>query len=334
MRADSDLQEEFNRVSLGNPSTIGPVSELAGEHARLSKADVTVVVPTLNEAEAIVDVLNELKQNGLLKIIVVDGHSTDGTAKLAADWGAKVITQEGAGKVRAIGSAIKHVDTKLVLILDGDKTYDVSAIDQMIELMQESDEVICARTNGRDNIPAINRLGNRIIGFVFNTLFGTHLTDVLSGMYLTRAEVLREIWMESEGFSLEIEVASYVATTTRRLAETPGNYRPRVGKGKLRLRHGFDILSDAIKITWRYNPALFIFGIFSALFIPALFIYAWVAYYFLLFGQKHFVWAIIGTVVGGVSLTSFSLAIITLYLKRLEYKILDRLARLKALATA
>jgi dolichol-phosphate hexosyltransferase len=295
------------------------------ESGLLTKPDVTVIVPVLNEAGAITDVLNELKENGLRNIVVVDGHSTDGTAKLAAEWGAKVITQEGSGKVRAVRSGVNHVATDLILVVDGDRTYDVSAIDEMMQLIQDSDEVICARTKGRENIPRVNRLGNKVIGWVFNALFSTHLTDVLSGMYLVRTKALKAMWVESEGFSLEVEVASSIASTSRRLREVQGDYRPRVGKAKLQRRHGLSIFWDAVKLTWRYNPAVFVFGVFSALLIPALFIYAWVGYRYLIMGQKHFVWAIIGTVVGGVSVISFSLAVISLYIKRFEYRVMERL---------
>ncbi len=296
---------------------------------QFSKLDVTVVVPCLNEAGAIVDVLNELRQHDLNNIIVVDGRSTDGTVELARDWGARVITQDGTGKVRAIRTAVKHVATGLVLIVDGDTTYDIAPVDEMLDLIQNNDEVICARTVGRKNIPRANRFGNRVIGYLFNTLFNTHLTDVLSGMYLVRTDVLKKMWVESEGFSLEVEIASAVASTSRRLKEVPGNYRPRIGKPKLKKSHGLAILGDAFKLAWRYNPALFIFAIFSALFVPALFISGWVVYYYLVFGQRHFVWAIIAAVLGGVAVLSFSLAVISLYLKRFEYRVLERFERLE-----
>jgi dolichol-phosphate hexosyltransferase len=305
----------------------GPPSH--DEMVSYNLSDVTAIVPCLNEAGGIVGVLNELKDNGVVNILVVDGHSTDGSADLAREWGANVITQDGAGKVRAVKSGLKQVTTDLVLVVDADLTYDISSLGEMLDLIQEADEVICARTNGRNNIPRVNRLGNRIINSLFNTLFGTRLTDVLSGMYLVRTRVLRHNWMESEGFSLEVEIASAVASTSRKLREVEGNYRNRVGKAKLKRRHGLSILADAIKLTWRYNPALFIFAIFSALFIPAVYITGWVGYRYFILGQRHYVWAILGAITGGVALISFSLAVVSLYLKRFEYRILERLDRLE-----
>ena len=68
-------------------------------------SEVTVVIPTLNEAEAIGKVIDELKQYGIVNIIVVDGHSTDGTPKIAKEKGVKVIFQEGKGKALAIKTA-------------------------------------------------------------------------------------------------------------------------------------------------------------------------------------------------------------------------------------
>lgn len=53
--------------------------------------DVTIIVPTLNEADAIVKVVEEIKSVGMRRILVVDGGSTDGTVELAEKAGALVI---------------------------------------------------------------------------------------------------------------------------------------------------------------------------------------------------------------------------------------------------
>jgi len=64
--------------------------------------DVTVVLPTLNEEEAIGQVIQELKQAGYRNILVVDGYSTDGTAKVAESNGAYVVFQHNGGVGRYV----------------------------------------------------------------------------------------------------------------------------------------------------------------------------------------------------------------------------------------
>ena len=289
-----------------------------------------MVIPTLNEAEAIGKTVDELKQHGFTKILVVDGHSVDGTQRIAEQKGAKVVRQEGRGKADALRTAIGHVETPYTLVIDGDYTYDPSYIESMLRHAEEYDEVIGARVNGKENIPLLHRFGNRAITKAFNLLLGTRLKDVCSGMYLIKTEVAREVDHDCHGFSSEVEFAAHVASTSRRIIDVPAGYRPRIGNPKLKSRHGISILSNAVRLAWRYNPAFFIFACGSMFLIPSLIVLGWVAFEHLFMGATHFVWAILGVVGLGVGATSSLLAIMALYVKRMEYRMLDGLKKLQA----
>ena len=293
-----------------------------------SNEELTIVIPTLNEADAIGKVIDELKKYGYNNILVVDGRSDDGTAKIAKEKGAYVILQEGTGKADAIRTAARYVKTPYVLVMDGDYTYDPAYIRDMLETVKDADEVIGARVYGRENIPLLNRLGNWIITKAFNLLFGTKLRDVCSGMWMTRTEVLREMLPETRGFSIEVEVAANIASSAGLIKEVPIRYRRRIGKPKLKRIHGFSILKDVLKLSWAYNPVFFIFAISSLVLLPSLSVLAWVAFEFFFLGVKHHVWAIIGIVGTGVGIISLLLSIMALYIKRLEYRIMSKLKRL------
>ncbi|MEM0459749.1 MAG: glycosyltransferase family 2 protein [Thermofilaceae archaeon] len=290
---------------------------------------VTIVIPTLNEEEAIGPVIDELKGFGWNNILVVDGNSDDATRTIAASKGAKVVVQEGRGKADAIKTAVKHVATPYVVIMDGDYTYPAKHIAELLEkaVGEGLDEVIGARRRGREHIPLVNRFGNWVITKAFNLLFATHLSDVCSGMYLVRTDVLREVRFEAKGFSVEVEIAAHVASTTRRIDEIPIEYRRRIGRPKLGKRHGFTIMLDALKLALRYNPVFLFFSASSLILVPSLTLAAWVGYRWLLLGVKHYVWGIIAIVGVGVGFISLLLAIMALYLKRLELRILERLQR-------
>lgn len=293
----------------------------------VTKKDVTIVIPTLNEEEAIGKVLDELFELGYSKeqIIVVDGYSKDKTVEIAESKGVNVIYQEGKGKADAIKTVLEYVNTKYMLIMDGDHTYDPKNIEKMLRYITEYDEVIGSRMINRHNIPLINRFGNWIITKAFNLLFGIKLKDVLSGMYLVKTDIAKEIKYESDGFSLEVEVASHVASMTGKIKEVPINYRERIGKQKLSKLHGFKILFDAITLAWKYNPAFFIFGVGSLLTIPALVIIGWVAYDYIFLGIKHYIWAMIGLSLGSIGVIASLLAIMTVYLKKLEIRLLEKI---------
>jgi len=290
--------------------------------------ELTVVIPTLNEADAIGKVIDELREYGYNNILVVDGHSDDGTAEIAREKGAHVILQEGTGKADAIRTAAKYIKTPYVLVMDGDYTYDPAYIKAMLEVIKDVDEVIGARVYGRENMPLLNRLGNWIITKVFNLLFGTELRDVCSGMWITRTEVLREMLPETRGFSIEVEVAANIASLAGSIKEVPIRYRRRIGRPKLKRIHGFGILKDVLRLSWAYNPVFFIFAISSLILLPSLSVLTWVALELFFFGVKHYIWAIIGTIGTGIGVIALLLSIMALYIKRMEYRIMSKLKRL------
>ena len=300
------------------------------EKVRIS--DVEVVIPTLNEEEAIGKVLDEIYSVGIKpgQVLVVDGHSTDRTREIAEEKGAEVILQEGRGKADAIKTAIKHITRPYMLVMDGDYTYPATEIPKLVEKANESyDEVIGARLYGRENIPLLHRFGNWIITRIFNLFFGTKLRDVLSGMYLVKLDLVKNLPIESKGFSIEVDIAAKVASITGKITETPIHYRERIGKKKLKMIHGALIVKDIVKLAWRYNPAFIILILGSLLFIPGLAINLWVLVRLLFYGIKHHIWAIIGTLILSSGVLTLALAVITIYLKRFEYRITHHILEIR-----
>ncbi len=295
----------------------------------VSKDEVTAIIPTLNEEQGIGLVIDELRANGINKIIVVDGGSTDRTRDIASSKGVRVVIQEGRGKALAIKTALKYVDTPWILVIDGDYTYDASYINEMLSIADRYDEVIGARIIGRNNIPLINRFGNWVITKVFNILFGTKLSDVCSGMYLIRTDIAREVWFRGKGFSVEVEIAAHVASTTRRITEIPIRYRKRLGRAKLGKHHGILIILNAIRLAWWYNPTFLIFSLGSLSLIPGIPTLLWVAYEYLFRGVKHFIWAILSLQLVGIGIISILLTIMSLYLKHLEYRLIEKMEKIR-----
>jgi dolichol-phosphate mannosyltransferase len=294
---------------------------------------LTVVIPTLREEEGIGKVIEELYRFGIKNVLVVDGGSEDRTREIASSMGASVIIQEGRGKADAIRTALKHVETPYMVVMDGDHTYPARHIAELLELAEKKrlDEVIGFRARGRENIPLVNRLGNWIITKAFNLLFATNLSDVCSGMWLVRTDVAREVEFEAKGFSVEVELAAHVASTTRRIGEVPIEYRPRMGKPKLKRRHGLTIMLSALRLALRYNPTFLLFSAASSIVIPSSILAAWVGYRWLALGIKHYIWGVIAVVGLGVGAISLMLAAMALYLKRLELRLMEKLQQLSKL---
>jgi len=327
MRLDTEVPEKsLNNQTLRHTNL--ETTELDPSQASIQSQDFTVVIPTLNEAGAIGKVIDELRSYGYNNILIVDSPSTDNTVEIAKNRGVKVVFQEGKGKSNAIRTALKHVKTAYMLVMDGDYTYDPKYVNELLRYAGSSDEVIGARIYGRSNIPLLHRFGNYIITTVFNLLFSTSMSDVCSGMYLIKTDIANELSFESADFSIEVELATHVASTTRRLTDIPIAYRARIGEAKLKSIHGILILWTAVRLAWLYNPAFFIFSVASLALIPSLAVLGWAAYELLFLGVKHYVWALIGIVGAGIGVISFMLTIMSLYLKRMEYRLLERIRKL------
>ena len=290
---------------------------------------LTVVIPTLNERDGIGKVIDEVISLGIPKerVLVIDGGSTDGTDEIARSKGVKVIQQEGKGKADALKTALRLIETPYALIMDGDYTYPAKHIPDLLReaVRKRLDEVIGARIIGKENIPAVNRFGNRVLNLFFNLLFGARLRDVLSGMYFVRVEALRDSLFEMKGFSIESEIVAHILSTSGLIEEVPITYRGRKGSKKLRVVDGLKIGYDMIGLAWRYNPAFFISFLGSLLLIPGLVMGGWVAYAYFFTGIKHYVKGVISIILTLTGAQFFIMAIIALYLKRIELRFIKRM---------
>ena len=293
-----------------------------------SPDDLTVVIPTLNEREAIGLVLDELRQEGYKNLLVVDGYSTDGTPDIAREKGALVIFQHGAGKAGAIKTALEHVKTPYMLVMDGDYTYDPKDIKRLLAHAPNYDEVIGARA-GRHNMGRLHRLGNWVINRVFNALFGTGLSDVCSGMYLVRTEALKGVELGSRGFGVEVEIAAHMCTYGR-VTEVPISYRPRIGSKKLRsFRDGIAILATIFSLARAYNPMLLFSSLAAALAVPGALLTLWQLYLRYAYGTWSLGTAWLGLVLLVVGLQGFTAATISIMLRRVERRMLQAIRRVE-----
>jgi glycosyltransferase involved in cell wall biosynthesis len=296
-------------------------SEMDWVIKRLLKNQVTVIIPTLNEAEAIGGVVSEVLAQGYNNIMVVDGYSTDLTVERAQRAGAAVIYQHGSGKSAAVKTAIEQAETPYVLFMDGDGTYDPKDIERLLNHSDHYAHIIGIRD--RKQIPIVHRFGNWIISHTFSALFNVKTRDVCSGMYLLETDQVKQYNLEDAGFTAEIELASQSAAYTS-LVEAPISYRPRIGTKKLNTwRDGLTILSEAFTLARRYNPILLYSFLAGLSIIPAAIVLGWVVFEGLTMGIWNSGSAILGVMLLLVAAQSFTLAGVSILTKHSH----DRLMR-------
>lgn len=224
-------------------------------------SSIMVIIATLNEEEGIGPTLGELQKTLInCSFIVVDGNSVDRTVEIAKNMGANVLLQEGKGKGDAIFQGVKQLslNVRYVVFIDADFTYPAEYVPEMIEILEQNPDVgmvIGNRFNGERNFtkPALNLfyIGNRLLAFAQHIINGIKLDDPLSGLRAVKSEIFEHWNPTSKGFDVEAEINAVVGRTGYRIVEIPIEYRRRLGKKKLRLRHGFAILKRILAESFR-----------------------------------------------------------------------------------
>ena len=283
---------------------------------------VTVVIPTLDEEEAIGPLIDEVKAAGYGKILVVDGYSKDMTVEIARAKGAVVIGQHGKGKAGAVLTAKDVVDTPYFLLMDGDYSYDPKDIDRFVAHAEGYDHIIGFRPKSSANISKLHRLGNWVLTEEFNILMGANVPDVACGMYLMRTQKVKELFFHRHGFEVDQEIAAQIVVNGK-LTFVPINYRARLGEAKATTwRQGFKALFAIFGIARRSNPVVF-FGLFAAVaLIPATAFLGYAVWLYLfsnrIFQSDYLLTSLMLYVIGGQGLT---VATIGYMLRRMERRL-------------
>lgn len=221
---------------------------------KIKNDSVTILIPVLNEEDAISPLIDEIRMNGFNKILFIDGHSVDQTVKKALDKNVKTLYQKGHGKTGAIKTGIEIINTPFMVVMDGDNTYNPKDIKTLLDFIDDFDQVIGVRKRGRKNIPLLNRVGNSLLNIIFNMLFNTNLSDILSGMYALKTESAKKMNLLTNGFDVEVEIISEMLMKGT-ITEVPIDYRERIGQQKLQpLLDGYKIFRTILKLAVNKKP--------------------------------------------------------------------------------
>jgi glycosyltransferase involved in cell wall biosynthesis len=223
---------------------------------------IAVLVPCLNEETTVAQVVRDFRSVlPHAEIFVFDNNSGDETARCALEAGATVRLEPRRGKGFAVARMFQDVDADIYLMVDGDGTYPAHAAPSLIAPVAEgrADMVVGSRLHrsSQSEFNPINRLGNYFFAFVFKIIFGSKLTDILSGYRAFSRRFVREIPLFGGGFEIEAELTVKALQGGFRIEELPVNLvsRPPNSKSKIRIvRDGFVILSTILALVRDYKP--------------------------------------------------------------------------------
>jgi len=223
---------------------------------------VSFVIPVHNEEAAIPLVLDSVskvvKEEALdAEIIVVDDGSTDQTGAVAASHGARVVSiPMNVGYGAALKRGIETASHSRIVIVDGDASYPVEQVGELLHRLERFDLVIGLRTGGtyyRSLITTPFRLMYLLLVWF---VVGRMIPDPNSGFRAFRREgVMEFLPVMCHGFSFTTSMTTLYLLSGRTVDFVPIPYRRRVGKSKIRffrdmLRTG-QLLCSVILL---YNP--------------------------------------------------------------------------------
>ena len=233
--------------------------------------NIAILVPCYNEAATIEKVIRDcIKYIPTATVYVYDNNSTDATREIAQKAGALVRQEYRQGKGNVVRRMFADVDADVYVMIDGDATYDVSAIPQMIEKLcsENLDMVVgCRKETEQECYRSGHRLGNRLLTDIVSFFLGGKLKDMLSGLIIFSKRFVKTFPARSEGFEIETELTIYAISRKLPVAEIDTNYfsRPENSFSKLSTyKDGFRILKTIVWLIKYERPLLF-FGIISLL---------------------------------------------------------------------
>ena len=220
-------------------------------------SSVSIVIPALNEAEAIGDVVSQLRSAAAWhEIIVVDDGSQDATGPRAESAGARVVRHPyNKGNGAAVKTGIRSATGEYVLIVDADGQHQPQDARRLVERLGEFDLVIGARSPGTQ-AGARRRLGNALLNWLAGYLTGRRIPDLTSGFRAARSAHLREfLHLMPNGFSTPTTTTLAFLKAGYNVAFEPVHAMPRVGTSKIRLaRDGAKFFLILLKVITLFSP--------------------------------------------------------------------------------
>ena len=198
----------------------------------------SIIIPAYNEESSIGLVLDALPQEKIHEIIVVDNGSTDATARVAQEHGARVVKEPRKGYGSACLKGIDELDAPdIVVFIDGDFSDFPEEIVLLIRPIEngEKDFVLGSRMilpKSQSALLPQARYGNRLAVFLIKLFFKHEFTD-LGPFRAIRYSSLMSIGMKDMDFGWTVEMQIKAVRNGLRIREVPVNYRKRIGISKI-----------------------------------------------------------------------------------------------------
>jgi glycosyltransferase involved in cell wall biosynthesis len=195
--------------------------------------EIDVVLPCLNEAGALPWVLSRMPAG--FRPIVADNGSTDGSAAVAAAYGARVVHVPQRGFGAACHAGLLAASSDIVCVMDADASFDPGDLPLVADpVIAGSVDLMLGRRSvqGKGAWPLHARIGNRVLAAELRRRIGVRVHDLGPMRAAGRADLLA-LALEDRRFGYPLEMVVRAAEAGWRIRETAIPYYPRTGKSKV-----------------------------------------------------------------------------------------------------
>ncbi len=219
------------------------------------KPHVSVVIPTLNEGDNIVELLEGISEQlneYTHEIIIVDGGSSDDTVAKAREFGARILyNYEGKGS--SLKKGLTAARGSVLISMDADLSHRPVELRLLIDGIEIGYDICMGSRfiagGGTDDMSPLRRLGNKFFVFLVNVMFGSNYSDLCYGYRSFRKSAFGKLHLNEAGFGIETEISINAIKENLRVIEVPSKEKKRnSGTGKLRtFSDGYAILRTIFK---------------------------------------------------------------------------------------
>lgn len=222
---------------------------------------LSVVIPTLNEARTIREVLQRVLESPLEKeVIVVDDGSTDETPRILEGFRSHPAIRilrhpHRRGKGAALRTGFAEATGDVVVVQDADGEYHPEEFPDLLYPIERgwADAVYGSRFIGAHRVFLFShRLGNWLVNLLANILYDTTLTDLETGYKAIRREVLQQLHLTSNDFRIEVEITAKLFRRRCRVYEVPISYSGRTYQEGKKLTWKDGVLALAALVYFRF----------------------------------------------------------------------------------
>jgi glycosyltransferase involved in cell wall biosynthesis len=201
---------------------------------------VSLIVPVYNEAGHLQKFFEKLDALDLgpgttKELVIVDDCSKDGSRKIIEGFAfrsevQKIFQEQNAGKGAALKRGIDAATGEVLAVQDADFEYDMRDLPTLIRPLIEDDADVVYGSRFKSTTQVhrtFHYLINRLLTMMSNAFSGLYLSDMETCYKIMRAEIIKNIVLESDRFGFEPEVTAKLAMLKVRVMEFPIKYYPR-----------------------------------------------------------------------------------------------------------